>query len=208
MTRRIVFDTETGGFEAGKHALLTLAMVCWEDDGHVGRILPARLDLRIWDGRQVEESALRVNGINLDAHRAGAMTPQRAIQTIETFLGLNGFPSGGPWVELGGHHAGFDVPFLQSLWSMGDGMVRPFSKRFSFMPRCSWALALWLRDAGVLPPQGSRELPDLKLGSLCRYFGIPLEDAHSALADTMAAAHLGGVLHHLLRQVKTGAAVP
>lgn len=201
MSRKLViFDTETGGLEAGKHALLTLAMVVWEDDGGEGKLGPT-LDLKVWDGRQVEAAALRVNGIDLERHRSAALSPQAAVRTVDRFLEAAGMVSGGPWVELGGHNSPFDVPFLRELWNQAPGCARPFGKRFSFVPRCTWAQALWLRDAGALPAQGSPELPDLKLGSLCRYFGIPLEGAHSALADTVAAARLYGKFNAKLSQM-------
>ncbi|MEZ5940283.1 MAG: 3'-5' exonuclease [Planctomycetaceae bacterium] len=85
--------------------------------------------------------------------------------------------------QLVAHNAEFDGPFLRK-WFEDLGLFFPASFRIF----CTLHRALWYfhEDPSRLPPV------DFKLGTLCRYFGVPFSplEAHDALADVRATVEL------------------
>ena len=181
---RLVFDTETGGFNASTNALLSLGLVLW-DSGQ----LVSELEVLVNDQGLVEPSALAVNGINLEEHLKVAQLPVDAVPVVQRWLRDNGIPT---WekVELVAHNIGFDVPFLEKFWNLGGGQFRT---RFSYQRRCTMVLATMMKDAGILP------VADFRLGTLMAYLNIPVEGRlHSALTDARGAARVYAKLLRLL----------
>lgn len=85
--------------------------------------------------------------------------------------------------QLVAHNAEFDGPFLRK-WFDQLGMFMPASYRvFCTLHRAMW---LFQENPSWEPPA------DFKLGTLCRYFGIPFDprDAHEAAADVRATVEL------------------
>lgn len=85
--------------------------------------------------------------------------------------------------QLVAHNAEFDSSFLRN-WFDELNVFFPASYR----PLCTLQRALWLFDENknLTPPV------NYKLGTLCQYFGVPLndDDAHDALADVRATVIL------------------
>jgi len=183
---RVVFDTETGGFNAAANALLSLGLVLWRDG-----VLASELEVLVNDQGLCEPQALRVNGINLEEHLKVALLPVDAVPVVQKWLGDNGISA---WdeVELVAHNIGFDVPFLERFWNLGGGQFRA---RFSHQRRCTMVLATMMRDAGVLP------VSDFRLKTVMSYLNIPVEGRlHSALTDARGAARVYTELLRLLRR--------
>jgi DNA polymerase III epsilon subunit-like protein len=181
---RLVFDTETGGFNASTNALLSLGLVLW-DKGQ----LVSELEVLVNDQGLVEPQALAVNRINLEEHLKVALLPVDGVAKIRRWLDENRVP---PWdkVELVAHNIGFDVPFLEKFWNLGGGQFRT---RFSHQRRCTMVLATMMKDAGILP------VPDFRLEALMAYLNIPVEGRlHSALTDARGAARVYTKLLRLL----------
>lgn len=89
--------------------------------------------------------------------------------------------------QLVAHNAEFDGPFLR-MWFERMGLFFPGGYRvFCTMQRAMW---LFHEDQSLTPPT------DFKLGTLCRYFGVPWSDemAHDALADVRATVGLYRVI--------------
>jgi hypothetical protein len=85
--------------------------------------------------------------------------------------------------QLVAHNAEFDGVFLRK-WFEDLGLFFPASYRIF----CTLHRAMWYfqEDRSKLPPC------DFKLGTLCRYFGVPFSpfEAHDALADVRATMEL------------------
>jgi DNA polymerase III alpha subunit (gram-positive type) len=85
--------------------------------------------------------------------------------------------------QLVAHNAQFDGPFIR-VWF--DRVGRFFPGNYRML--CTVQRALWLfhEHPHLRPPA------DFKLGTLCRYFGVPLhpDEAHTALADVRATVEL------------------
>lgn len=85
--------------------------------------------------------------------------------------------------QLVAHNAEFDGMFLRE-WFEKLGLFLPAS----FRVFCTLHRAMWLfhEHPSLTPPA------DYKLGTLCRYFGVPLRfhEAHDALADVRATVEL------------------
>jgi DNA polymerase III epsilon subunit-like protein len=85
--------------------------------------------------------------------------------------------------QLASHNSQFDGPFLKAWFEQLD-IFLPASYRVY----CTLQRAYWLFHENPHLP-----LPDdYRLGTLCEYFGVPLNphEAHDALADVRAAVGL------------------
>jgi DNA polymerase III epsilon subunit-like protein len=174
-------DCETGGTDAGKNPVLTLCLLALGAD----RAVLAELNLKIRPEApfdNVEAEALSVNKIDLQQHISDpeTLTRSQASQEMRDFL-ARWSPQkkrGNP--KLIGHNVVFDLDFVYA----------------QLMPKKEWESSVHyglldtsgiigvLKDAGVLPPEvGS-------LGSACKHFGVELNNAHDARADTLATVEL------------------
>ena len=100
--------------------------------------------------------------------------------------------------QLACHNSEFDGPFLKA-WFERLGIFMPASYRvFCTLQRAYWHF----HENPHLP------LPDdYRLGTLCQYFGVPLNpaDAHEALADVRATVALYRALSHAGMLLESGA---
>jgi DNA polymerase III subunit epsilon len=192
----VVFDTETGGFDASTNSILTLGMVVINDNKLTGE----EAEFAIKDAEGITtRGALDVNGIDLDAHMRDALAPTAACDALNSWLTKCGFGEFEP-VELCGHNMSFDVPFLRRLWeTLGH---RRYRTRFSHTLRCTMTLATMMKEAGRLP------VSDVRLCAIADYFGVtlatasgarPAERYHSALTDARTTAKVYVRLMDLLR---------
>lgn len=207
--RLLIIDTETGGLDPRKNAILEVAGVVWErNPGQAGRILGKfRYAVDDPDGT-CEPRALEINGIDLATH--GGLPPKLVVTLIEDFIHavyLNGvdYSSGViPKTVLGGHNVGFDVGFLKRLYDLADkprGFFGFFKRLYRLVvPRDSHdsryekvyshrlidtcGVVRYLVLAGALPLEGAGSQEAFE------YFGISPEKAHTALGDAEATAKL------------------
>ncbi len=85
--------------------------------------------------------------------------------------------------QMVAHNAAFDGPFLRE-WFERHRLFLPADYRvFCTLQRAMW---LFQEYPSLIPPE------DFKLGTLCRYFGVPWshEYAHDALFDVRATVNL------------------
>lgn len=186
MPTLLVFDTETGGFDASRNAILSVGFVLWRD----GKLV-SELELLVRDETGVAEyQALLVNHIDLAQHNQVALEPEAAVRRFGEWLREQGV--GSERIELVGHNIAFDVPFLQRLWRLaGEDMA--YRWRFHHLRRCTMVMATVMRDAGLLP------VPDVQLSTVARHFGLqPEGELHSALTDARLTARLYTALLEVL----------
>lgn len=172
--RAIFCDTETGGLDPSRNALLTVGLVVWED-GEIGDTVEFRLYA---DPLQCEAKALEVNRIDLAQHNAEALRPDKAAGEILRWCRARW--RGPDRIRLGGHNTPFDVGFLRALYGPAYG------RHFHHRPIDTMALLPFFWHARLMDADIGR------LGEACEALGVPLppEVAHTALGDAVAAAEL------------------
>jgi DNA polymerase-3 subunit epsilon len=176
MPDRLLFiDTETGGLDPGKHSLLSLAMVVWEDS----EILDS-MEVLINDGvLSVTREALSVNKIDLEKHKQSAISPSQAMDEILSFTGKH-FPRHGK-INLAGHNVHFDIDFLKRFFVLNN---KDFSQYFSHRVIDTSSILHYLYLAGRIKHKAVSS--DEAFG----LFDIKVEGRHTAIGDTIATAKL------------------
>lgn len=178
----IVFDTETTGVEPDRDRVVELGAICVTRGA-----LTAERRMRINPERPIPASASAIHGI----YDADVRDKPVFAAVAERFIAyLNGGALGD--VNVGGGVAwlaaynagGFDVPLLNAE------LVRA-------------GLPPSLQSQRILDPMifvrwHLRHLRSRSLENVCKHYGIPLNNAHSALGDARATALL------LLRMVSEG----
>ncbi len=174
----IVFiDTETGGTDPARHPLLTIGLVTL-DAGQLTQ--PLHLRLR-HERYEVDPEAMAVNGIELEAHHAGALPPEEVARQVREYA------AGSGRVLLGGHNFGFDLGFLRPL-------LPDLFRLFRRGPLDTKVIAQFLIHAGLLPRRAGTTLH-----GLAGHLGIEFA-AHDALEDARATALVYQRMLELARQ--------
>ena len=184
MKDRLLFiDTETGGLNPDKHALLSLGMVVWED-----MELIDSQEILINDGQlSVTEEALSVNKIDLAEHKKSAMPSYQAANEIFTFIRKH-FPHQGK-ITLAGHNVHFDINFLSVFLSRNN---KTFSNYFSHRIIDTSSILYYLYLSGHIKQRA------ISSDEAFALFNIKVEGRHTALGDALATAKLFNKLIDLI----------
>jgi DNA polymerase III epsilon subunit-like protein len=185
------FDTETSGLDPTRHTILQIAWVI-EIDGEI--VNQECHDLKADDGADLNLKALEINNFTLDRISRGR--EWRAVFE-EMRVAVKKAVGGGRELTPCGHNVKFDVDMLYGMvknspekWWLNFG---PANGHICLKkPLCTLAMAHYLDYRGDL------SLPDYKLTSLCRHFGIQLPNAHDALGDILATRQLFHTLDTLI----------
>jgi len=181
----VYFDLETGGV-LPTHPDIQLAAVAVDElTGEELEAFEAKLK---FDPATADPAALELNHWDAGVWELQAREPLSVIRTFTSFL--NRYRTihltsraGKPYTvaKLVGHNAAsFDGPRLMALYKRHEQFL-PADPRV----RCTCQRAMWFFDE-----TGAKKPENLKLATLCRYFGVPLAGAHEALADVRATAAL------------------
>lgn len=184
-------DTETGGVDPRRHALLQVAMII---NTQGKETVEYSWNIRPTMNREIDESALKVNNLSREAI-AQYPSAEQVKREMESVLGkyVDKFNRSSKFV-VGGYNVGFDMDFLRDFWSnQGD---QYFGSWFSAYPVDVFKILCHYRYLGIL---GMRHLPNMQLSTMCNFFGIELSDAHDALADIRATRAL---YHRIAELVK------
>ena len=160
MRRLIFLDTETTGLDPEVHEILELALVA--EDGSVllhTRVRPERLE-------QADPRALEVNGYSAEGWADAPAWADVAPRVAELLRGA---------VAVG-HNVAFDAEMLRA------GLKRVDPELAGGV--CHYRLDTLVLALEHLAPVG---LERFNLGAVCDFLGVELKDAHTALADTLAA---------------------
>lgn len=194
----VVFDIETGGFDAERHPLVQIAAVAYfVRDGAPEQEIEA-LELKVaFDPKDCEPGALEVNSYDPLLWKEHAMSPGLCAREVAAFLARHATVTkvskrtGRPYTvaRLCGHNAsGFDGPFLLA-W---------FKRQNVFLPAAAYEALDTLHLARWLIPPGDVE--NYRLETLCRHLGVELSAAHDALADARATAEIAQLLMAQVRR--------
>lgn len=171
------FDTETGGLNPETTDVLTFYMGILDEDFKL--VDEINLKLKPDDRLPIAEAgALRVNGINIQAHMADPETityseaKERIITMLKKYLKKNGRYSN---IRPLGQNVQFDLDYTwkylidRDTW---DGIVH-------YGKIDTKGITDFLKDAGWFP----RELGSL--GTVVEYLQLPKRAAHNAREDTL-----------------------
>jgi len=165
----IFLDTETGGLDPSKNALLTVGMVVQGDDGDILGTL--HLNIHPEDFI-VEADALLINKINMMDHLEKALSRKDAARSISAWVS-HYFGEKKPHVV--GHNTSFDLGFLDQLFRETNTPIP-----YSYRSLDTMGNALFIKSLGV--SVGDK----LGLEALMSFYGIHLPDhetLHNALTD-------------------------
>ena len=175
-TRLIVIDTETGGFDPSRHALLSVAAVDSMDNEAFTAIIKPNPE---WI---CEPEALAKNGFTLDFLEKNGRPERDVIQDLALWLGTRRFS------VLAGCNVAFDLGFLRAAFERHD-LTWPMGKLVDLQA------AAWLAyEAGALElPVGKDGQPRLNLDHIAGALGFSRSGkTHNALEDalmTLACFH-------------------
>ena len=126
----VVVDVETGGFNAQTDALLEIAAVLVEinADGDAERGETIRFHVKPFDGANIEEASLAVNGIDPNHPLRPAIDERDALQRTFREVRRAVRENGCSRAVLVGHNAHFDLGFLNAA------IQRTAIKRSPFHP--------------------------------------------------------------------------
>lgn len=168
------FDTETGGLSPWEHPLLSVGTAYFKD----GRVLNQSEFLVTPDPEKtISPKALEINGLDVGAleeaedafhHRDAGEVMRINLQSMQE--------SGVPLV---GHNMTFDITYI--MVNAGRPGAELGSEYMFF-------------DTKLLVRHFAPEHQHKNLGELCEMFGIPLDNAHNAVADATATGLLFGAL--------------
>jgi DNA polymerase III epsilon subunit-like protein len=193
----LALDTETGGLSPKSADLLTL-YCCIVDENF--KVLD-ELDLKLKpnDGRLplADAEALKINGIDLQAHLANPETityseaKDKVVSMIKKYLKKSGRHSN---IRPMGYNLAFDIGFMQEH-------ILPFKEWDSLInyntvdPKI---VVNFLKDSKWFPS-------DLgTLVSVVKYLNIPMGVAHTAKADTLATLEVYKKILELMDSKKDG----
>lgn len=178
-----VIDTETGGFDPAKNALIEIGWGYLTEDLKVERaqsihILPQ-------EGRTIEPGAIEINGYTAELwDEYGAVPLEGAIATIMAEWAQH------PPLAHAGSNCSFDRRFLAAY---APQLVEPRFITDVVIDTQTGGRALWRAEGVTKPPKGGLSLTGLLVK--CGYQRMAAE-AHGALEDVIAT----GQLLRLLRE--------
>ena len=169
----LVIDTETGGLDPSRNAILSLAAVVYND----GPEESIHLLINDPEGTMHIE-ALEVNGISQEKVAAEGISPREAVNRLRALLNKNGMHGK---VVLAGHNLPFDIGFLCRLFNLAGVS---YDSMFRYGGLDTKSLALALEAAGRIRPLSS------SLAHTAAALGLNSWREHDALEDALATARV------------------
>ena len=191
MNKIIFIDTETGGVNPEKAALIQLSGIIRIDKKDVEKF---NFYIKPFENSEVNEKALEVQGRTLDELKAEKYIEEKEV--YKQFINLldkyiDKYDKTDKFI-VAGYNVRFDVDILKALFQRhGNNFL--FSYLDSSMLDPLYSIRL-LQIAEVLPV-----LENNKLETWCKHFGIELK-AHDSLEDIVATKKLIGKLISLIRK--------
>ena len=174
----MIIDTETTSLDPKSGAMIQIALIPVIDgvDGfpYVSYVKPHL-------GADIQDGALKVNSITRDQLKT---FPEIKTVTEEILKFLD--DNGGKF-HFRAHNAEFDRNFLYHFLSR-QGLHGEYIRRFRPDLQCT------LEKAKKVFAKQKAKPENMKLGTLCKWFNIPLENAHEALSDARPLVKLWDAL--------------
>ncbi len=174
----VVVDVETGGFNAGRDALLEVAAVTlrMDDDGILHRDETFDYHIDPFDGANIEQSALDFTGIDLESPERDAWPEEIAIPELFKSIRRSVKDHGCTRAVMVAHNAHFDLGFVNAAAERVDMKRNPFHPFSCF-------------DTATL---SGLAFGQTVLAKTCQVAGIDFSnsEAHSAAYDAEKTADL------------------
>ncbi len=171
----LYIDVETTGTDPDRHGIIQLAAIM-----EIAGLVVEEVDLKFapHDGAAIDDQALRISGTGR-AELRERMSSSDALTLFREFLGRHVEPyDRNDKCYPAGYNVHFDLDFVQNWFRLNGDKYGLGSyvnwKRLDPLP------LLFMKDF-----TGALRLPDYKLETVCRHFGIDIQ-AHDALSDIRA----------------------
>lgn len=183
----VYFDFETGGVDA-YHPDIQLAAAAVDGQGAIVETFQRKIQ---FDVSTADPEALKINHYDPAVWAAEAAPERQVVAEFSAFLKRHATiqmtsKAGRPYsiARLAGYNAAtFDGPRLKAMYVRHTAFLPAHPQVLCVMQRAMWAI----QENGL-------KVENLKLATVCQALGVPLEDAHDALGDVIATAHLARVL--------------
>ena len=191
MNKIIFIDTETGGVNPEKAALIQLSGIIRIDKNDVEKF---NFYIKPFENSEVNEKALEVQGRTLEELKTDKYVEEKEVYKLFIKLldkYIDKYDKTDKFI-VAGYNVRFDVDILKALFQRhGNNFL--FSYLDSSMLDPLYSIRL-LQIAEVLPV-----LENNKLETWCKHFGIELK-THDSLEDIVATKKLIGKLISLIRK--------
>lgn len=174
--RLLFIDTETGGIDPQKHSLLSIGCVVW--DRKEGILAKKEYFVRHKNYITTKESQ-KINGFNQNDHESKAIDGSSIIVDLLDFC--SNYFEVNTLIPLAGHNTQFDVGFLK-MFLIDNG--RSFNSIFSHRIIDTYSIIKFLEYSNIIRENVSSS------AQAFNYFGIKVENRHSALDDALATVQL------------------
>lgn len=191
MNKIIFIDTETGGVNAEKSALIQLSGIIEVDGTEKEKF---NFYIRPFENSEVNEKALEVQGRTLEElgtekYIDESIIYQEFLEILDKYI--DKYDKNDKFI-VAGYNVKFDIDILKALFERNNNKFL-FSYFNSFMLDPLYSVRL-LQVAGMLPV-----LENNKLETWCKYFNIELK-AHDSLQDITATKKLIEKLIELIKK--------
>lgn len=174
----IVVDVETTGTNPGKHSILSIGALDFENPRN-----QFYDECRVWDGAHVEDAALAINGFTSEEIRDSSKKSEAEL--VRAFTAWATDCTGWNFV---GHNVAFDLYFVQAACARAH-LDFPFPHRF--LDTHSLAYFHLVSRGGVPPFSREKHGSSMNLDYILRYTGIPEEPKpHNALTGALCGAEV------------------
>ena len=182
----VVVDLETGGLKSFR-PIIQIAAIAVDNDFREIDVFETKVQ---FDESKACPNSLRKIHYRRAEWKRTAISPKTAAWRLARFLRrhatvevLRSDYSVFRVAQLACHNSEFDGPFLKAWFDRLDIFLPASYRIFCTLQRAYW---LFHENPHLDPPD------DYRLGTLCHYFGVPLNpgDAHEALADVRATIGL------------------
>src|SRR5579885_928715 len=177
----VYFDTETGGL-LPQHPTIQIGAIAVSPDWSEVESFECKI---LFDEAAADPQALKVNHYDPEVWKRDGVSERRALEDFAAFLNRHrsvdmvSKRTGNPYsvARLAGHNAAtFDGPRLFDA----------FRRQEMFCPAHPQVLCVLQRAMWFAMETGTA-LKSLKVEDFARHFGVPVQDAHDALADCRMA---------------------
>ena len=191
MNKIIFIDTETGGVNAEKSALIQLSGIIEVDGTEKEKF---NFYIKPFENSEVNEKALEVQGRTLEElgtekYIDESIIYQEFLEILDKYI--DKYDKNDKFI-VAGYNVKFDIDILKALFERNNNKFL-FSYFNSFMLDPLYSVRL-LQVAGMLPV-----LENNKLETWCKYFNIELK-AHDSLQDITATKKLIEKLIELIKK--------
>lgn len=176
-------DTETTGIESHFHEIVQIAIVPLGRDYEPNGFRPFYTTMRPQYPERASKMAFQVNGLDLDELCLHAPDPDRVADNFLEWFDSLDLPVDAKLIPVAQNWP-FDHNFIES-W-LGRELL---DRVFYYKSRDTSAAVNFINDSMQARGLDAR-FKKTSLEYICRQLGVPLEQAHDALADALATAEV------------------